>query len=59
MLYPVLKKTIERGEYDVESIKENLDNLFAAGRLTPEQYENLYGMLAEREQSEENPEEQV
>jgi hypothetical protein len=59
MLYPVLKKTIERGEYDVESLKENLDSLFAAGRLTAEQYETLYGMLAAKEQFENKSGEQV
>jgi hypothetical protein len=57
MLYPVLMKTIERGEYDAEALQENLDDLFAAGRLTAEQYEKLSGMIGEREQSEEESKE--
>jgi hypothetical protein len=55
MLYPVIIRTIERGEYDAEGLKENIDNLFAEGRLTPEQYEKLYRLLAEREQFQEKP----
>jgi hypothetical protein len=57
MLYPVLKKTIERGEYDAEAIQENVDNLFATGRLTTEQYEQLTGMILERELPEEESKE--
>jgi hypothetical protein len=53
MLYPVLMKTIERGEYDVEALQENLDSLFAAGRLTAEQYEKLTGMIVKNEQHQE------
>ena len=47
MLYPVLKKTIELGDYDAEALQENIDSLFAAGRLTAEQYEKLTGMIVE------------
>ena len=54
MIFPVLKKTIERGEYDAEALQENLDSLFAAGRLTAEQYEKLTGMIVEAEQPEED-----
>jgi hypothetical protein len=57
MLFPVLKKTIERGEYDAEAIQENVDSLFATGRLTTEQYEKLTGMLLEREKPEEESKE--
>jgi hypothetical protein len=57
MLFPVLKKTIERGEYDAEALQENLDNLFAAGRLTAEQYEKLAGMLADAEEAGREPDE--
>ncbi|NLT67104.1 MAG: hypothetical protein GXX84_10920 [Acidobacteria bacterium] len=57
MLYPVLKKTIERGEYDAEALQENVDSLFAAGRLTTEQYETLTGMISDREQAEQALEE--
>jgi hypothetical protein len=56
MLYPVLMKTIERGEYDAEALQENLDSLFAAGRLTAEQYEKLAGMIVENEQHQEESE---
>jgi hypothetical protein len=57
MLYPVLKKTIERGEYDAAAIQENMDNLFAAGRLTAEQYEKLTSMIVEEDQPEEESKE--
>ena len=57
MLYPVLMKTIERGEFDAEALQENLDGLFAAGRLTTEQYEKLSGMIIERQQLEEESKE--
>jgi hypothetical protein len=56
MLYPVLKKTIERGEYDAVALQENLDNLFAARRLTAEQYEKLTSMIVEEEPQEESKE---
>ena len=57
MLYPVLIKTIERGEYDADALQENLDSLFAAGRLTAEQYEKLTGMIIEREPQEDESKE--
>ena len=56
MLYPVLLRTIERGDYDAAVIQEKLDSLFAARRLTAEQYEELTRMIADSEQSEEESE---
>lgn len=46
MLYKVLKRAIERGNYESkESMKEKLSILFANNQLTNEQYEELMVML--------------
>jgi hypothetical protein len=50
MLYPVLLRTIELGEYDPVAIQEKLDSLFAAKRLSAEQYEELTRMIVNNEQ---------
>lgn len=45
MLYRVLKRTIERGGYDAEEMREKLDVFFAADRITQEQYTELVALL--------------
>lgn len=41
MLYQVLKRTIERGGYDCESMLTKLDVFFAADRITAAEYGEL------------------
>ena len=45
MLYQVLKRTIERGGYDLAEMQEKLDVFYAAGRITQNEYSELVGML--------------
>lgn len=46
MLYQVLKRTIERGGYDLAEMQEKLDVFYAADRITTAEYTGLTGMLA-------------
>ncbi len=46
MLYRVIKRAIERGNYiSKEDIKEKISILYVNGQLTEAQYEELLGML--------------
>ena len=45
MLYQVLRRTIERGNFDLAEIQEKLDVFYAAGRITQDEYSELVGML--------------
>lgn len=44
-MYRVLKRTIERGGYDTEEMREKLDVFYAADRITQEQYTELVALL--------------
>lgn len=41
MLYQVLKRTIERGNYDLAEMQEKLDVFYAAGRINTGEYNEL------------------
>ena len=46
MLFKVLKRAIERGNYETkEAMKEKLSVLYAADQLTTDQYQELMKML--------------
>lgn len=45
MLYQVLRRTIERGNFDLAEIQEKLDVFYAVGRITQDEYSELVGML--------------
>ena len=45
MLYLVLKRTVERGGYNVVDIQNKLDVFFAADRITQTQYTELSGLI--------------
>ncbi len=46
MLFKVLKRAIERGNYDTkEEMAEKLSVLYAADQLTTDQYQELMKML--------------
>ena len=46
MLFKVLKRAIERGNYDSkEEFAKKIAILFASGQLTKEQYEELMALL--------------
>lgn len=47
MVYKALKRLIELGQ--TEGLRERIDVLYAAGRLTTAQYEELVGMLGDEE----------
>lgn len=46
MTYARLKKLIENGVYDKESMLNKLDVFLMANRITEEQYNELVGMIA-------------
>ena len=45
MLYQVLRRTIERGNFDLAEIQEKLDVFYAVGRIIQDEYSELVGML--------------
>ena len=45
MAYNLMKRIIQRGDYDKADVMDKLDAFLAAGRLTTEQYKELVGML--------------
>ena len=45
MTYAGLKKLIENGAYDRESMLSKLDVFLLASRITEEQYQELVGMI--------------
>ena len=49
MLYKILKRAIERGNYQsVEDMEERLSILFSVGQLTAEQYQELMELLKDK-----------
>lgn len=46
MTYARLKKLIENGVYDKESMLSKLDVFLMANRITEEQYNELVGLMA-------------
>ena len=46
MTYARLKKLIENGAYDKESMLSKLDVFLMANRITEEQYRELVGLMA-------------
>ena len=47
MTYNLMKRIIERGNYDLESTMEKLDAFLAADRITTEQYTELAKLAKE------------
>lgn len=45
--YSLMKRIIERGDYDKDSVMEKLDAFLAADRLTVEEYRELVAMMEE------------
>lgn len=45
MAYKLMKRIIERGDYDAFDVLDKLDTFYAAGRMTKEQYEELLAMV--------------
>lgn len=45
MAYKVMKRIIERGDYDKEDVLNKLDTYYATGRLNTEQYEELVALV--------------
>lgn len=45
MAYNLMKRIIERGDYDKEATMDKLDAFLAADRITAEQYKELSGMV--------------
>ena len=45
MVYNLMKRIIEKGNYDPVDMQTKLDVYFAYGRITQEQYEELSGMI--------------
>ena len=45
LMYDLMKRIIERGGYEKESILNKLDVFFAADRLSEEEYKELSGMV--------------
>lgn len=43
--YTLMKRIIERGDYDVEEIMNKLDAFLAADRITTAEYQELVSML--------------
>lgn len=49
MAYRLMKRIIERGEYDRADVLDKLDAFLAAGRITSAQYAELVGMMGGEE----------
>ena len=45
MAYKVMKRIIERGEYDKEETMNKLDVFLATDRITPAQYKELVELM--------------
>ena len=45
MAYNLMKRIIERGDYDKKATMDKLDAFLAADRITAEQYKELSGMV--------------
>lgn len=45
MAYKLMKRIIERGDYDKDDVLDKLDTFYAAGRMTKEQYEELVALV--------------
>ena len=45
MAYRLMKRIIERGDYDANDVMEKLDTFYAAGRMTKAEYEELMAMI--------------
>lgn len=45
MAYKLMKRIIERGDYDKEAVMDKLDAFLATDRLTTEQYKELAGLV--------------
>ncbi|MDY4081154.1 MAG: hypothetical protein SOY97_05950 [Candidatus Metalachnospira sp.] len=45
MIYKLVRKTIENGDYDKDSLIQKLDVYLLRNRITSEQYEELTGMM--------------
>lgn len=47
-IYHMLKRIIEKGNYDAEDILNKLDTYYLVGRLTDDQYLELMFMVSEQ-----------
>jgi len=47
MAYKLMKRIIERGEYDKAATQDKLDAFLAADRLTADEYQELVAMMAD------------
>ncbi|MBQ8708531.1 MAG: hypothetical protein IJ523_10630 [Succinivibrionaceae bacterium] len=45
MAYNLMKRIIERGDYDKAAVMDKLDAFLAADRLTTEQYQELVALM--------------
>ena len=45
MAYRLMKRIIERGDYDREATLDKLDAFLAADRITPEEYRELIDIM--------------
>lgn len=45
MAYKLMKRIIERGDYDRAETMDKLDAFLAADRITPEEYRELVAMM--------------
>jgi len=45
MAYKLMKRIIERGDYDKEAVMDKLDAFLATDRLTTDQYKELAGLV--------------
>lgn len=45
MAYKVMKRIIERGDYDQQDTMDKLDTFLAAGRITTVQYNELVALM--------------
>ena len=49
MVYKLMKRILERGNYDKADMQKKLDTYFAFNRITQEQYEELSAFMQEEE----------
>ena len=45
MAYKLMKRIIERGDYDKADVIDKLDTFYAAGRMSKTEYEELMGLV--------------
>lgn len=50
MAYKLMKRIIARGGYDKSATMDKLDVFFAADRLSPEEYQELVGMMKKEDE---------